>query len=91
MTDPFWSLYEIHDGSLRQGITPERYQGRMFANFRLLSFGFAVVGTVAGGVLGSLIGFRETLFVAVGVMYVSAIVLVFSPVRKVRKPGAGIA
>src|SRR4030095_2898651 len=35
VTDPFWALYEIHDVSLRQGITPERAQGRMFANFRL--------------------------------------------------------
>jgi MFS family permease len=91
VTDPFWSLYEIHDVSLRQGITPERVQGRMFANFRLLNFGFAVVGTVAGGVLGSLIGFRETLFVAVGLMYLSVTLLALSPVIRVRRVEAGIA
>jgi MFS family permease len=84
VSDPFWSLYEIHDVSLRQGITPERFQGRMFANFRLLNFGFAVVGTVIGGVLGTLIGFRETLFVAVGLMYVSVLVLTLSPVIRVK-------
>jgi len=85
ITDPFWALYEIHDVSLRQGITPERFQGRMFANFRLLNFGFAVVGTVVGGILGSLIGFRETLIVAVVLMYISVAVLVFSPVLRVKK------
>ena len=82
--DPFWSLYEIHDVSLRQGITPERFQGRMFANFRLLNFGFAVIGTGIAGVLGTVIGFRETLWVAVGLMYLSAFALAFSPVIRVR-------
>jgi len=91
VTDPFWSLYEIHDVSLRQGITPERVQGRMFANFRLLNFGFAVVGTAVGGFLGSLIGFRETLFIAVGLMYVSVAALAFSPVIRVRRPAEGNA
>jgi MFS family permease len=83
VTDPFWALYEIHDVSLRQGITPERAQGRMFANFRLLNFGFALVGTALGGVLGQAIGYRETLAVAVALMYASALILLASPVRKV--------
>ncbi len=91
VTDPFWSLYEIHDVSLRQSITPERFQGRMFANFRLLNFGFAVVGTAIGGVFGSLIGFRETLFIAVGLMFVSATVLAVSPVLRVKRPEEGVA
>jgi len=84
-TDPFWSLFEIHDISLRQAITPERFQGRMFANFRLIEFGFAIVGTAVGGILGSLIGPRETLFVAVGLMYVSALVLALSPAARIKK------
>jgi predicted MFS family arabinose efflux permease len=85
VVDPFWSLYDIHDVSLRQGITPERFQGRMFANFRLLNFGFAIVGTALGGVLGSLIGFRETLFVSVLLMYLSVAVIVVSPVLRVKR------
>ena len=58
----------------------------MFANFRLVNFGFAVIGTAVGGVLGSLIGFRETLFVAVGLMYVSVVVLALSPVLRLKRP-----
>jgi MFS family permease len=85
VTDPFWSLYEIHDVSLRQGITPPRMQGRMFSNFRVLMFGFALVGTAVGGVLGSTIGYRETLFVSVGLMYLSTLVLALSPVMRLRQ------
>ncbi|MEO8538401.1 MAG: MFS transporter [bacterium] len=84
VVDPFWALFEIHDVSLRQGIVAERLQGRMFSNFRLLNFGFALVGTALGGILGSLIGFRETLFVAVGIMYLSVAVLTFSPLLRVK-------
>jgi MFS family permease len=88
VTDPFWALFEIHDVSLRQGIVAERMQGRMFANFRLLNFGFALVGTAIGGVLGTLIGFRATLFVAVGMMYLSVLLLTLSPVLRVKSAEA---
>lgn len=84
VTDPFWALFEIHDVSLKQGIVSERLQGRMFANFRLLNFGFALVGTALGGVLGATIGFRSTLFVAVLIMYASAAVLAISPLIRVK-------
>ncbi|HNO65207.1 MAG TPA: MFS transporter [Tepidiformaceae bacterium] len=85
VTDPFWALWEIHDVSLKQASVPERMQGRLFANFRLISFGFALVGTALGGVLGATIGFRATLFVGVGLMYGAAAVLAFSPLAKVRQ------
>ena len=55
----------------------------MFANFRLLNFGFALVGTGLGGILGQTIGYRETLAVAVALMYASTLILLSSPVRKV--------
>lgn len=84
VTDPFWALFEIHDVSLKQGIVSERLQGRMFANFRLLNFGFALVGTALGGVLGATIGFRSTLFVAVLIMNASAAVLALSPLARVK-------
>jgi MFS family permease len=57
----------------------------MFSNFRVLMFGFALVGTAVGGVLGSTIGYRETLFVSVGLMYLSTLVLALSPVMRLRQ------
>lgn len=91
VTDPFWTLFEIHDVSLKQGIVAERMQGRMFANFRLLNFGFALVGTALGGVLGATIGFRATLFVAVMVMYGAAAVLALSPLARVKSASGLLA
>ena len=85
VTDPFWAYYEIQDVSLRQTVTPERLQGRMFANVRFLEFGARLIGTAAGGILGSTIGLRETLFFAVGAMCLSTVVLALSPVARLRR------
>ena len=83
--DPFWTLFEIHEVSVRQAVAPERMQGRLFANFHLLEFGFALVGTGLAALLGAMIGLRETLFIAVGLMFVSATVLALSPVARIGK------
>jgi MFS family permease len=85
VTDPFWALYDINDVSLRQTVTPERLQGRVFANFQLLEFGAALLGTAAGGLLGEAIGLRETLFLRVAVSAVAVLWLVVSPVARLRK------
>jgi len=84
VTDPFWTMFNIHDVSLRQAITPERVQGRMFANFRVLEFGSALAGTALAAVLGATVGLRAGLFAACGLMFVSVAVLAASPVMRVR-------
>jgi hypothetical protein len=90
VTDPFWTMFDIHDVSLRQAITPGRLQGRMFANFRLVEFGAALAGTGVAAALGAMVGPRAGLFVASGLMFVSAGLLAFSPVARVGRtpPGA---
>jgi MFS family permease len=84
VTDPFWTMFNIHDVSLRQAITPERVQGRMFANFRLLEFGSALAGTALAAALGATVGLRAGMFAACGLMFVSVAVLAASPVMRVR-------
>jgi hypothetical protein len=85
VTDPFWTMFDIHDVSLRQAVTLERVQGRMFANFRLLEFGFALLGTAAAGALGAAVGLRAGLFVACGLMLVSVVILAASPLLRVKR------
>ena len=84
VTDPAASFYDINDVSLRQAVTPHEVQGRMFASCRFIEFGAMLLGTAVGGVLGELIGLRETLFAATALMGVSAVWLAFSPVARLR-------
>ena len=84
ITDPAWTFYDINSVSLRQTITPKRLLGRMNASILFVEFGAMLAGTALGGVLGEVIGLRETLFVAVGGMALSAVWLLFSPVARLR-------
>ncbi len=84
VTDPASTFFQINDVSLRQGITPDRLQGRVNASIRFAEFAAMLAGTVLGGVLGEWIGLRETLFAAVGCIFVAAAWLAMSPVRGLR-------
>jgi predicted MFS family arabinose efflux permease len=64
VTDPFWTLYEITHVSVRQAITPDRWQGRMNASLRFLDFGGMLIGALVGGWLGDAVGARTTLTAA---------------------------
>jgi MFS family permease len=63
------TLFNITQLSLRQAITPDRLQGRVNATMRFMMWGVTPVGALAGGLLGSAIGLRQTLLLAaVGVL-----------------------
>lgn len=80
VTDPAWTYYDINAVSLRQAITPNQLLGRVNATVRFGEFGAQIAGVVLGGVLGQLIGYRETLFVAVGVQFAAALTLFAGPI-----------
>ena len=88
VTDPAWSFYEINDVSLRQAVTPHEVQGRMFASCRFIEFGAMVLGTAVGGILGELVGLRETLFASVGLTAFTTVWLAFSPVARLKRAPA---
>ena len=86
VTDPAWTFYEIHETSLRQSLSPDAVLGRVRATTRFVGFGAMLLGTVAAGILGEVMGLRETLFVASGTMCLAALVIVVSPVARLRNP-----
>lgn len=79
-------VYNINQRSLRTAITPDHLQGRMNASIRLFAMGIVPVGALLGGWLGGEIGTTPTLIVgAVGIAS-SAIFILFSTVRTIKKP-----
>jgi MFS family permease len=77
-------MYNITQVSLRQAITPQRIQGRMNATIRFLVWGTIPIGSFIGGVLGSVIGLRNTLWVTAVAMTFAALPVTLSPVRRLR-------
>jgi MFS family permease len=67
-----------------QANTPDEVQGRVNATRRSANRTIAVAGAVAGGLLADLLGYRPTLWLAVGVFGVSSAILALSPFRVAR-------
>ncbi len=74
-------VYNVAQVSLRQAITPARMQGRMNATMRWFVWGTIPIGALLGGLLGTVVGVRETLLIgALGEM-AAVLPVLFSPVR----------
>ncbi len=85
ISDPFWTVYEIGNVSVRQAITPDRWQGRMNACLRTLDFGGMLLGALLGGWLGDLFGARTTLLIASLATLLAAIPLLVPAVRDLKE------
>jgi MFS family permease len=77
-------LHGVNQMSLRQAITPERLRGRMSATVRLLILGAIPLGTMVGGVLGSLLGLRATIWVGVAGLFLATLPYALSSVHRLR-------
>ncbi len=70
--------------SLRQGVTPDRLQGRMNATLGLIAGAAASLGSLLGGLLGEVLGLRATLVLAALGEMLSISWLLLSPIRTMR-------
>ena len=77
-------IYNINQVSLRQAITPERMQGRMNATMRFIVWGTIPIGSIAGGLLGGLIGLQATIWVGAIGSFVGFLPVLLSPVRSLQ-------
>ena len=78
-------IYNVNQVGLRQAITPLRMQGRMNATMRFMVWGTIPIGAFLGGVLGSTIGLRPTLWVSAIGGCLPFLPVLFSPVRSLER------
>ena len=72
-------VYNVAQVSYRQSICPPHLLGRMNAAVRFIVWGTMPLGALAGGVLGSTLGVRETLFVGAAGMCLAVLWVIASP------------
>ncbi|GGM33361.1 MFS transporter [Dactylosporangium sucinum] len=78
-------VYNVNQVSFRQGITPDALLGRMNATMRFIVWGTLPLGGLAGGVLASVIGVHEALWVASAAGLVAVVPILVSPLRSMRE------
>ena len=78
-------VYNIIQVSYRQAICPSRLQGRMNSVMRFIVWGTIPLGALAGGVLGSLVGLRETIAIGAIGGGLAFLWILFSPQRHLRE------
>jgi MFS family permease len=78
-------VYNVNQISLRQSIVPIRMQGRMNATMRFLVWGTIPLGGLAGGLLGTFLGLRQAVGIAVIGGSLAFLWVLFSPVRTLKK------
>ena len=75
-------IFNVNARSLAQSMTPDRILGRTVATMRFVVWGTIPIGAFFGGVLGSKLGLRPTLWIAAAGMLTSFIPPLVSPVRR---------
>jgi hypothetical protein len=67
------ALHNINQVSVRQAVTPDHLRARVTAASRLLIMGALPAGTLLGGVLGTAIGFQNTILVAAAGLFIGSV------------------
>jgi predicted MFS family arabinose efflux permease len=80
----FVVVYNVNQVSFRQRLCPDRLLGRMNASMRFVVWGVLPIGALIGGVLGSLVGLRPTLWIGAVGEVLAVGWLLASPMRTMR-------
>ncbi|MFI5225808.1 MAG: MFS transporter [Candidatus Limnocylindrales bacterium] len=73
-------IYNVNQVSLRQAITPERLLGRLNGTMRFLVWGTMPIGSLLGGILATVLGTHEAIWIGSILLVFTFLPLLFSPV-----------
>jgi MFS family permease len=77
-------ILDINVGAMIQARTPDRIRGRAGGAFRFINMGIRPIGATIGGVLGGLLGVRETLFIVIVLQLSGVLWLYRTPILGLR-------
>jgi MFS family permease len=78
-------IFDVNQNSLMTMIIPQAVRSRVVGVTRFFNYGTRPFGALLGGVLGTAIGLRPTLWIAVAGCLLGAVFLVFSPMPRIRE------
>ena len=78
-------LLDISSGSISQALVPDRLRARVAGAYMLVNYGVRPVGAFLGGLLGSEIGLRPTLWIATAGGVAGVLWLLPSPILRLRE------
>lgn len=78
------ALFSVNQISVRQAVTPPEVLGRVNASRRFVVFAFLPIGSLLGGAIAEFSSVAISMWTAAGLMMVSALPLLLSPVKGFR-------
>jgi MFS family permease len=78
-------MIDVAGGAIQLGVTPDRLRARVTGAYRMVNYGTRPLGALLGGLLGSAIGLRPTLWIAVIGAVCAVLWLLPSPIPRMRE------
>ncbi|MER5203945.1 MFS transporter [Streptomyces sp. NPDC002825] len=78
-------MVDIAVGSFQMAVIPDAVRARVMGAFRTLNHGFRPLGALVGGLLGTAVGLRPTLWIATAGAVLAVLWLLPSPVPRMRE------
>ena len=78
-------MLDVAGGTIQLAVTPDRLRARVTGAYRMVNYGTRPVGALAGGLLGSALGLRPMLWIAVAGAVCSVLWLLPSAIPRMRE------
>jgi MFS family permease len=78
-------LLDIMGGSIQAALIPDRLRARVSGAYMVVNYGVRPIGALVGGVLGTAIGLRPTLWIATGGAIAGFLLMLPSPIPRLHE------